>query len=93
MTSIKLKSLHLNPKTTPREIDMVYDVTHNTGRMSLEQELLLTRDIEGWKADMLFDGMPSADNPTDAVEKLADWLERMAESLRKFDPTIDLNKL
>jgi hypothetical protein len=66
-----------------REIIAQHEISHNNEKTTLEQKLQLKFDGKNWSAHMEFDGMPECKSPTDAAWKLAEWMERMAETIKE----------
>ena len=64
-----------------------YSVVHHNGSTYVEQ-LLTIRGPGGqahpaWVAELALDDFPEQATPEDAALKMADWLERLAASIRK----------
>lgn len=78
------------------EVSVVYKLSHNDvdSQTTLELNLDLRKNAEGWKASIDFDQILPRQNPTDSAFALANWLERMAEELKKHNyDEIDLKNL
>lgn len=74
--------------------EVVYNVSHNDLKVTVEQDLILRRDPEGWAAEMPMDGFPKQVSAKDAALKLAEWMEKMAEAIRSGEyENIDLRNL
>lgn len=58
-------------------------MSHNNGNTTLEHDLYLRKRGNTWVASVSFEGFIPEDSADIAVEKLADWLERMSIELRK----------
>ncbi|WP_020408910.1 hypothetical protein [Hahella ganghwensis] len=68
------------------ETTFVYLVEHNNGDTMLQQKLTIygnPRTVPTtWTAEIAMDDFPPQESPGDAANKLADWLERIAASIR-----------
>ena len=63
-----------------------YLVEQNNGKTSVEQKMKIS-SVDGlfdprWVASIEFDDFPAQETTTNAVNKLADWLERLAGAIR-----------
>jgi hypothetical protein len=59
-----------------------YNISHNNGLSTVDQDLILTRHIDGtWSANILFDNFPTQDTPQDATNKLAEWMDKLRKAL------------
>lgn len=75
-------------------VEVIFKVSSNDTRITLEQELILTKSQDGWTAKMPMDKFPPQETATDSALKLADWMEKMAAAIKDHDfDLIDLNKL
>ena len=59
-----------------------FRIYHDNDSTVVEQDLVLTGHPEGWGAEMRMDDFPLQKTAGDAVLKLADWMERLAVTLR-----------
>jgi len=69
-----------------------FNVAHNNGETTVDQNLILIRHPDGtWTADMKFENFPPQQAPQDAVNKLAQWMDRLTKVLLDNNfATIDL---
>ena len=63
-----------------------YSVEQNNGSTSVEQSLIIS-SVEGlldpnWIAEIKLDEFPPQNTPEAAAHKLADWLERLSDTIR-----------
>ncbi len=63
-----------------------YSVEQNNGKTSVEQTLTI-RSSDGlfepqWIAEITLNDFPPQQTPSDAADKLADWMERLAAAIR-----------
>ena len=66
-----------------------YMVEQNNGKTSVEQRMTIF-SVDGlfdprWCAQIETDDFPAQETPTNAANKLADWLERLASAIRAGD--------
>ncbi len=82
---MSLKFTHAG-RTPQDNVEVSYDLQHSSGKYgtTLGLEVRLTISREGLNASMLIEG-PCMSTPDDALDKLAEWLERSAEALRRRD--------
>lgn len=71
-----------------------FNVAHNNGQTTVDQDLVLRRYGDGWSAEMSMEGFPEQKTATEAAHKLAEWFDRLAATIKRseFD-IIDLNNL
>lgn len=64
----------------------LYAVAHSNGKTTVEQKLTIrntNRSIDSsWIASFSLEDIPPQSSPEKAVEKLADWMERLAAAMR-----------
>jgi hypothetical protein len=87
---IKLKSIN---KKTDSILCMEYDVLHNNGSTTLEESMTVEAYSPNTFADpkvvcSLFIKDCEATDSEEAFDKMAEWCERMAKSLRDRDKPI-----
>lgn len=90
----KGRALLTNYTFNPKEgtVYAEFDIEQNNGKTSVEQKMILecenidalSTQFNGqmWKAEILLDDFPPQKTPQAAAEKLADWLERLADGIR-----------
>lgn len=61
-----------------------YTMGHNNGTTTLEQEVYLRKKGNKWVASISFEDFIPEDSADEAINKLADWLERMSVELRAY---------
>lgn len=68
------------------KVKFEYLVEQNNGNTSVDQ-IMTIRSEDGlfnhkWTADLNFNDFPPQETPQEAANKLADWMERLAASIR-----------
>lgn len=95
-THVRLRAIDISDfgleNSDPVRARITFKVIANDEKTTLDQDLVLTRNHEGWFAAMEMKGFPPQETPAQAAEKLADWFQRMAIAMRsgRYD-AIDLN--
>ena len=69
------------------KVEARYAVVFDNSETTLEQELVLTHDGDGWVASMNMDDFPAQRTVTASAWKLAEWMEKMAKAIK--DNTFD----
>jgi len=80
-TACKLKKIDVDKGV----VRIVFKAIHESDETTLSQELVLVKDCGLWTAGIQMDDFPQMPTAGAAVEKLADWLERMALAIRSRD--------
>lgn len=67
--------------------EFIYSIEQNNGKTSVEQKLTIS-SVNGlfkpkWTAHLELKDFPPQDTPESASLKMADWLERLAATMRK----------
>ena len=71
-------------EATKEGTEVAYEISSNNGTTTVSQNLVLNKDRFGkWVATMPMEDMPTFETPTEATQKLADWLERLGVTLKK----------
>ena len=78
MTKVKLT----NMQTLEDGTKLTFEVSHNNGKTTLRQDLVLTRGADRmWTATMEFKDFPRCDTAKRAVDTLEDWMHRLADAM------------
>ncbi len=76
------------------DVQVEFLIGHNDQKITLEQTLILRSSNGKWAADMPMKDFPKQNSADDAANKLADWFEKMAVSIRAGQYNqVDLNKI
>jgi len=59
-----------------------YQLTHDNAQTTLEQKMIISGKNGDWAAEVELKEFPAQTNPVQAGEKLAEWLERLAKTIR-----------
>ena len=71
-----------------------FNVSHDNGESTVDQDLVLRKNANGWTAEMAMAEFQDHDTATAAARKLADWFERLGAELKKLEcDSINLNDL
>lgn len=64
--------------------EKVYNITHNDGNKTLEQELTIVRNSFGnFLIGHDMEGFPKFNDETEALLKYGDWLERLGIAIKR----------
>jgi len=98
---VKLKGVRViadesGAPTHQTHLEATFNIQDCNRKTTLEQDLVLTKNHEGWTASMVMDGFPPQESTELAVLKLADWFTRMGNAItqdkEKFG-VINLNEI
>lgn len=67
---------------TDGEIEMIFDVAHNNGTTTVSELLTITGHKDKWVASIDIGGTSEQSTPEDAALKIAEWMDRLAKSIR-----------
>ena len=61
---------------------LVYKLTADDGKVTLTQDLILSRDNYGeWMPEIKLDGFPAQKTASEAAKKLSEWLAQLSEAV------------
>jgi hypothetical protein len=71
-----------------------FNIAHNNGETTVDQDLILRKTGYGWTADMKMEEFPELKTITAAAWKLAEWLERLGAEIKRHEfDVINLNSI
>ena len=71
-----------------------FNISHNNGTTTVDQDLILKRTSCGWLADIRMENFPELKTVTATAWKMGEWLERLGSEIKKHEfDTINLNSI
>jgi len=85
-TKVTLKTLNnTGSLRTEGALTCTYELSHNDMKVIMDQGLKLERTNGQWTAEPIITDFPNMPTSHDAAQKLADWMEKMAVTIRAHD--------
>ena len=85
--AVKIDSLgtYEDEESRVAEIVVTHKISNQNEKTTLELNMDLRKNLHGWRAEIDFGEIPHQETPMESVLLLADWMERMANEIRKHD--------